>query len=71
MTDSEASKNETIDEVTLERNMRSRPRSPTLLKLKWLAERFRKKQVIQDEVRSGSYSTNSEKLAKALLNKDE
>jgi hypothetical protein len=45
-------------------------RSPTLLKLQWLAERVRKMERIKSEVGSGTYSVDSNLVAKAMLNID-
>jgi len=43
-------------------------RSPTLLKLGWLAERLRKAERIKAEIEAGTYRVDSALVAKALLN---
>lgn len=47
-----------------------RRRSPTLLKLQWLAERVRKCEKIKNEIARGSYRVDSRAVAKRLLNLD-
>lgn len=44
-----------------------RPRSNTMLKLDWLAERVRKVESIKAQVAAGEYRTDSRDVAKALL----
>jgi len=45
-------------------------RSPTLLKMQWLAERVRKCERIRKQVEAGTYKTDSETVAKAMLGID-
>ncbi len=45
-----------------------RPRSATMLKLQWLAERVRKCEKIRKAVAEGSYSVDSREVAKAIMN---
>jgi hypothetical protein len=45
-------------------------RSPTLLKLGWLAERLRKAERIKAQVAAGSYHVDSESVARKMLNLD-
>ncbi len=47
-----------------------RPRSMTVLKLQWLAERARKCMHIKAKLEDGKYSVDSKKVAKAILNVD-
>ena len=47
-----------------------RRRSPTLLKMQWLAERVRKTEKIRKQVLAGDYQVDSTDIAKAMLNKD-
>ena len=46
-------------------------RSPTMLKLQWLAERVRRCERIKSEIAEGSYRVDSRDVARALLNVDE
>ena len=48
-----------------------KPRSMTVLKLQWLAERVRKCQAIKEAVDSGTYRIPSEKVAMSILNLNE
>jgi len=47
-----------------------RPRSMTVMKLQWLAERMRKCQKIKQQIDANSYRVDSTKVAKAILNLD-
>lgn len=63
-----------IDEQLVDRTGPStggRRRSPTLLKLQWLAERLRKVERIKRQVAEGSYHVDSTEIAKAMLNMHE
>lgn len=44
-----------------------RRRSPTMLKLQWLAERLRKIDRIKEQLAAGTYSANSSDVAKSVL----
>ena len=44
-----------------------RPRSMTMLKLEWVAERVRKLERIRKQVEAGTYHVDSALVAKALL----
>lgn len=59
-----------VDEEDLDAQIRNRPRSVTLLNLKWLAERVRKTCMLKKGIADGTYSVDSQRLAKALLNED-
>ncbi|MCC6954342.1 MAG: flagellar biosynthesis anti-sigma factor FlgM [Deltaproteobacteria bacterium] len=55
--------------ITPERpRMKSGRRSPTMLKLQWLAERVRKCERIKTEIAEGRYSVDSQKVARSILN---
>ena len=58
-------------EEEIDKEINSRPRSATLLTLKWLAERVRKTSKIMNRLEDGDYEVDSKDLAKALLNKRE
>lgn len=45
-----------------------RRRGLTSLTLEWFAEKFKKAQRIKEELNSGSYNVDSNKLAEALVN---
>lgn len=47
-----------------------RRRSPTLLKMQWLAERVRKSERIRKQVQDGTYKAESSDVARALLGID-
>ena len=64
--DNEAS-NKLVDFADVCPQVKVRRRSPTLLKLQWLAERIRKVEWIKAEVASGTYKIDSLKVAKSLL----
>lgn len=51
------------------RELRStvRPRSMTMLKLEWVAERVRKLERIRKQVEAGTYHVDSTLVAKALI----
>jgi anti-sigma28 factor (negative regulator of flagellin synthesis) len=55
------------EDIQQEQSQSRRPRSMTVLKLQWLAERVRKCRKIQQDVEAGTYEVSSEKVAKALL----
>lgn len=55
-------------EEMIDEEIKSRPRSPTLLKLKWVAERLRKKAAVEERIKGGEYDLDSQKIAEALLN---
>ncbi len=64
------SQNENNDlEKSIDKELEKRPRSATLLSLKWLAERVRKKSEVVEKVREGNYELDSKKIAEAILNK--
>lgn len=44
-----------------------RKRSPTMLKLQWLAERLRKIDKIKSQLAAGTYRADSREVAKAVL----
>jgi anti-sigma28 factor (negative regulator of flagellin synthesis) len=48
-----------------------RKRSLTEITLNWLAERVRRTEKIKDEVSSGSYKVDSQKVAMAIVNSEE
>ena len=48
-----------------------RPRSMTMLKLEWVAERVRKLERIRKQVEAGTYHVDSTLVAKALLGIEE
>lgn len=52
--------------VALRKN--GKPRSMTVLKLQWLAERVRKCQAIKEAVDSGTYRIPPQKVAMSILN---
>ena len=58
------------NEAEIEAQLKVRPRSATLLNLKWWAERFRRSAKIKSDLKEGNYSLDSDKIAKALLNKE-
>lgn len=58
-------------ETEIDNEIKRRPRSPTLLKLKMFAERFRKKNEVREKLKSGKYDMSSERIAKAILNDEE
>ena len=45
-------------------------RSPTMLKMQWIAERVRKCERIRKQVEAGSYKMDSEVIARAMLGLD-
>lgn len=45
-----------------------RPRSATMLKLQWLAERVRRCDAIKRSIAEGNYKVESREVAKAILN---
>ena len=47
-----------------------RPRSMTVMKLQWLAERVRKCQKIKQQIEENNYHVDSHTVAKAILNLD-
>ncbi len=47
-----------------------RPRNMTCVKLQWLAERIRRCEAIKKSIAEGTYSVDSTKVARALLNLD-
>lgn len=57
-------------EAEVDNEINRRPRSPTLLKLKMFAERFRKKEAVREKLKKGQYSMSSEEIARAILNDD-
>jgi len=57
-----------IDEI--ERELKERPRSATLLNLKWLAERMRRTCAIKESLANGCYKVDSAKIAQAIIFKD-
>ena len=48
-----------------------RPRSMTMLKLEWVAERVRKLERIRKQVEAGTYHVDSTLVAKALIGIEE
>ena len=59
------------NEAEIERELEKRPRSATLLSLKWLAERLKKTRTIKRDLENGSYKVDSKKLAKSILNEED
>ena len=57
-----------LSEQAIEAGLKQRPRSSTLLNLKWWAERLRKAKEIKARLDSGSYKVDSKELAQALIN---
>ena len=57
-------------EEEIDKEMKKRPRSATLLNMKWLAERLRKARLIKRNLENGVYKVDSKKLAKAILNEE-
>ena len=57
-------------EEEIDKEMKKRPRSATLLNMKWLAERLRKARLIKRNLENGEYKVDSKKLAKAILNEE-
>lgn len=47
-----------------------RKRGVTELTLGWIAEKLRKTETIKEQLASGTYKVNSEKVAAAILNED-
>ncbi len=62
---------DTDNEAEIEKQFAGRPRSATLLNLKWLAERLRKARRVKRGLEEGTYSLDSDKIARALLNENE
>ena len=60
--------NENILEQEIGKALESKPRSATLLNLKWIAEKLRKSTRVRSLMDEGKYEINSEDLAKSLLN---
>lgn len=54
-------------ENQIEHELKVRPRSPTLLKLKMFAEMFRKTARIKEQVRNGEYKVDSKKIAESIV----
>ena len=54
----------------LDAKLKTRPRSATLLTLKWLADRLRRSDAIKEKLKNGKYDVDSEKIAKALANQE-
>ena len=46
-----------------------RPRSTTSIALGWIAEKLRRSERIKEQLKSGTYSVDSSKVAEAILNK--
>jgi anti-sigma28 factor (negative regulator of flagellin synthesis) len=59
-----------LDEKDIDSQLKKRPLSATLLNLKWLAEKFRRKENLKHKIASGAYSVKSDQIAKVMLNKD-
>jgi len=55
------------DEV---KNPQPKKRSLTSITLGWIAEKLRKAEKIKEEIKSGSYKVDSEKIAASIINKD-
>ncbi len=53
-----------------EEEKKGRRRSPTLLKMQWLAERVRNAETIRKQVQKGTYNVDSKEVARALLGKE-
>ena len=47
-----------------------RRRGLTSLTLKWLADKIRRAEKIKEDVRSGRYTVDSEKVASSMVNKE-
>lgn len=58
-------------DTQLDREIEKKPRSATLLNLKWLAERLRKARIIKQNLQNGTYRIDTKRIAKAILNQDE
>ncbi len=56
-----------LSEAEIDEQIKQRPRSATLLCLKWLAERLRKARSVEQKLKNGTYDVGSEAIAKALL----
>lgn len=55
------------DSVISQKSKTRRPRSMTVVKLQWVAERVRKIERIKAELQAGSYHVENRAVAKALL----
>ena len=62
---------ESLKQSNDEPQKKFRRRSPTMLKLQWLAERLRKIDRIKQELAAGSYNVSSKKVAKSVLSMNE
>lgn len=52
-------------------NTTPKRRSLTSLTLGWIAERLRRTEALKEQVKSGSYSINSQSVAKSLVSVNE
>lgn len=59
-----------LNEELIEQELQKRPLSGTLLDLKWLAEKFRKKMGLKRKLARGEYTIESDRLAKCILNRE-
>ena len=51
-------------------NKPPRKRGITSVTLGWIAEKLRRAEKIKEEIKSGTYKVDSEKIAAAIVNKD-
>ena len=67
-----AKRNEETKQILKQENAAtSKPRrSPTMLKMQWIAERVRKCERIRKQVEAGSYNVDSDAVARAMLGLD-
>ena len=57
-------------EISTETPQPHRRRGLTSVTLQWLAEKFRRAQTIKDKLQNGTYTVDSDKIAKAILNSE-
>lgn len=56
------------DDLSKEKPQPHRRRGLTSVTLQWLAEKFRRAQNIKTQLNKGTYTVDSDKIAKAILN---
>ncbi len=59
-----------VSKAAVTKSKSARRRSPTLLKLQWLAERARKAEKIKAALSAGEYQVDSADIARAMLGLD-